>query len=983
MIFRNSPRLFHRILLVSCLATATASAQPVVEYNHPELQWRTIETTHFAVHFHQGEERTARKVADVAERVYGPVTELYGYVPDTKIHFIVRDHEDDSNGAAFYYDNKIEVWAAAMDFALRGTHAWIEDVVTHEFSHMISLGAARKGPRTVPAAYIQWIGYEKEKRPDVIHGYPNRLASVPVAGTVVPMWFAEGMAQFQRAGWGFDTWDAHRDMMLRAAALSDRLLTLGDMEIFGKNSLGNERVYNQGYAFLIYLTHRYGESVLGPLAKAMSAPLRLGFDGAAKKVLGKGEDDLYRDWTDWLKSGYAAGTEEFRSRPLEGRIVEPEGIGNFTPAWSPDGSRLAYISSRGRDYMGQTGLWVLDSRSGKSRRVAPDAGPGVSWSPDGSRLVYSRRVRTRTGSHYFDAFECDPDGRHEKRITRGLRFRQPVWSPEGRRIAGVVETDGTSNLVLVGSTGEGRRAVTAFTDGEEIHNPRWMPDGRLVFGLGRGSEGRDIAAVDTTDGRLTLLVATGRDERDPFPSADGGSLYYASDSTGIFGLYRLDLATGRTSALTRTTGGAFFPCPAPDGRVAFSLFREDGYKIAVLDSAASVEAVPYASPYKAIRSEKPGTPPEAAAAPPTGSRPYAPAYSKMAFMPRLMIDFPNRLKAGLYFYGSDVLDKTSVFGGAAANALFDTDVFLSFTVRRFFPTLFLEAYHVSRHTSEADVDYRNAFLEADLGADWPLGDRAGLRTAVQASRYDAAMSFLTSTQKVKIPYTYHKGVVAQAQWTYRAVPRTVFDTVPARGRKITIELDRASQRFMQGFGVHSDYGTLVELYKTYNYTQCMLDWTEYVPAFFRDHSIGLRLQAGAIDRPVDSFYHFFAGGLDGLRGYSFYSIEGRKMARLGLSYRFPIARRMGLRLLWLHLDNLAGVVYGDAGNAWNDNTVRLSDCKRDAGLELRLSFVSFYSYPMCLFVNAAYGFDRFLNSEGQTQGREWRTYFGILFDFID
>ena len=118
-------------------------AAQLQDYNHPELKWRTIETEHFYVHFHQGAQRTASLVAKIAEDIWKPITALYDYVPDGKIHFIVRDHEDDSNGAAFYYDNKVEIMAPAMDFALRGTHNWLRNVVTHEFSHMISLGAAR------------------------------------------------------------------------------------------------------------------------------------------------------------------------------------------------------------------------------------------------------------------------------------------------------------------------------------------------------------------------------------------------------------------------------------------------------------------------------------------------------------------------------------------------------------------------------------------------------------------------------------------------------------------------------------------------------------------------------------------------------------------------------------------------------------------------------------------------------------------------
>ena len=87
-------------------------------YNHPELEWRTIETEHFYIHFHQGTERTASIVAKIVEEIYHPVTELYNYTPDGRIHFVIRDHDDESNGAAFYYDNKVEIWAPPMNFLL-------------------------------------------------------------------------------------------------------------------------------------------------------------------------------------------------------------------------------------------------------------------------------------------------------------------------------------------------------------------------------------------------------------------------------------------------------------------------------------------------------------------------------------------------------------------------------------------------------------------------------------------------------------------------------------------------------------------------------------------------------------------------------------------------------------------------------------------------------------------------------------------------
>ena len=54
------------------------------EFYHPELEWSTIETEHFYVHYHDGTERTAKTVAKIAEEVFDPVTSLYDHRPDQK-----------------------------------------------------------------------------------------------------------------------------------------------------------------------------------------------------------------------------------------------------------------------------------------------------------------------------------------------------------------------------------------------------------------------------------------------------------------------------------------------------------------------------------------------------------------------------------------------------------------------------------------------------------------------------------------------------------------------------------------------------------------------------------------------------------------------------------------------------------------------------------------------------------------------------------
>jgi len=968
------------------------------DYNHPELKWRTIETDHFYIHFHQGEPRTASLIAKIAEDIYEPITSLYDHVPDGKIHFIVRDHDDDSNGAAFYYDNKIEIWAPSMDFPLRGTHDWLRNVVTHEFSHMISLGAARKMPRQIPAIYMQWLDYEKEKRPDVLHGYPRTIVSVPLAGTVIPLWFAEGLAQFHRAGLDYDTWDTHRDMLLRTAVLGECLLSLDEMSIFGKNSLGNERVYNQGYGLTLYLAHKYGEKILSDLIKAMKTPWRISFSGGMKKVLKKSESAFYGEWSAWLRQGYGRAAERIRQYSVQGHILEERGIANFYPVFSPDGKQVAYLSNRGRDYLSQVSLRLIDLESGQNRLLKSGVTSSMSWSPDGKKLVYAKKkARMIQGSHYYDLFIYDIEKKKENRLTRSLRVRQPDWSGNGEKLVCVVEQDGTTNLAVMGTDGKGFRKITNFEHGEQVYIPRWIgKEDRIVFAISGEQRGRDIAVIDSDGTGFTYLIRTEHDERDPFPDIEAKNIYYSSDATGIFNIYRLDLTSGNTVQLTNVLGGAFMPSVSQENHLVYSHFQAKGYKIARIDSLKEIspEGSLYHSPYQSLREDMNTTEWKIAhyddgKVPEFESRPYKPIYSKITFLPRIMVDFPQKVKVGTYFYGSDFLDKVFLLGGVAVNGLFDTDIFAIFEYRQFYPTLFLEAYQQMRHVTFNEVDavfkLRYNLMEVDIGADWKLDDFNSLRTAFVYSRYSYAGSGEFPYQNVfgKFTSTYHRGSVLQLKWTHRAIRSSMLSSIaPAHGRMVALELDRAWQSYGDSAGVSEKHGTPVDIYSRHSYNQIIMDWREYLPGLFKDHSVALRFRGGLIDRMIPSFYHFFGGGLDGLKGYPYYSIEGRKHLHLGLAYRVPIFRKMGFRFLFMHFDKLFLSLYGDAGDAWNRGKVDFSRWKRTLGVQFRLGLVSFYSYPMSLFVDTAYGLDRFIHRD-QEYGKEWRFYFGILFDFLD
>ena len=541
--------VFWILTSVFWILSSKSFAQPS-GYNHPELKWETIETEHFVIQYHNGLNRTPKLVAKVAEEIYLPITSLYKFIPDSKVYIIIKDTDDYSNGAAYYYDNKIEIWTKPSDFILRGTHNWIRNTLAHEFAHIVSMQRARKMSRSFPALYFQSIGYEKEKRDDVLYGFPNVLISYPFSGTIVPMWFAEGIAQYGPDKLGWEHWDSHRDMIIRMRILNNDLLSLNEMGVFGKTSIGNESTYNQGYSLVKYIAGKYGDDSLEKLAKAMGSFFAFSFNHAAKKVLGISQKQLYIDWKNHLETYYRDKTKIIAENEVTGKIIEDKGNGNFYPTWSPDSKSYAYISNKNSDYISLTSLYTNSLNESKQEFLAPGVAYSVSWSRDSEKIVYSRYNKREHGSYFYDIFVYDIKKKKEVRLTKGMRATYPAFSSDGTKISFASGSDGSYNLTVMDIDTKKLKFLTGFKDDTRICQSSWSPDGsKIAFCISKDAS-KDIALIDSDGKNIRYLVKGNEDSRNPVFSPDGKKIYFSSDMTGVFNIYSLDIETGDMIQLT-------------------------------------------------------------------------------------------------------------------------------------------------------------------------------------------------------------------------------------------------------------------------------------------------------------------------------------------------------------------------------------------------------------------------------------------------
>ncbi len=997
--------------MLSFLSSIYAQAR----FNHPELKWKTFETAHFKINYHEGAEWTANQSADIAEAIYGSVTRFYHYEPDSKTDLVIKDTDDFSNGAAYYYDNKIEIWATPLDFLLRGNHSWLRDVITHEFTHIVSLQKAMKYPRNFPAAYFQVIDYEDEKREDVIYGYPRIISSYPLPAMIMPMWLAEGEAQYQFPGSGNDLWDSHRDMILRDRTLHGKILSLSQMGSFGKRGIGNESVYNQGLSFVRYLTERFGTDICSNLMNIMASPMQVSVNTALRKATGIPGKQVHKEWKYHLENHYRGLTSVIQNNAETGEILITGSTTNIYPEWVGD-SLIYYLSNEGRDYFSQTSLYVYNISTKKSILVKSEVRSRISISPDGKYIYYSKKSKpNKNGSIYYDIYKLDLKKDKEDQITKFERAYNPSLSPDGTKLVFVTGRDGTSNLVIkdLSKENDNEKVVTKFNNGEELFSSHWSPDGNQLAFDYMTNHGRDISIYNLDSKSITLFEGEDYDTRNPYFSLDGEWLYFASDETGIFNIYRKSLISGEKELLTNVLGGAFMPSVNDKGDLLFSLFDDSSFKISLLVASEAIEKS------RAVYSNYSETIPTKMPCPELNHpepEKYKDQFSKIFILPKLMIDY-GTVKPGFYFYSNEIIDRFNIFGGASINSIKDHDLMLILEYHQWKPTFHIEIFNISRNIfnvtekiSErpASLDYNFSLTEFTLGISSWINSINHLRFNTTYSKYRT----ITNTEIPRagiyqngFSYDYYNGVNFNLNWSFRKIrPNVNMDTNPNNGILLNTVISRNYDKFIQGFDVNNAYGTLEVDFRNNYYWKIEHEGIWYHRYPVANKLIGsLKWKIGWISKPdVDSFFNFFAGGMPGLQGYPFYSIEGRNLFSFHYTFRFPLFVEKDVQLLPFNLQNAFIATYFEAGNAWNqaegyqnlklgtlvDDPICItksvvSDFKKDIGFQLRFSGFSFYAYPTSISLDFVYGIDKFKIIDRQNiehnYGKEWRSYLTILF----
>lgn len=195
----------------------------------------------------------------------------------------------------------------------------------------------------------------------------------------------------------------------------------------------------------------------------------------------------------------------------------------ISPAWAPDGQRLAYVSFEAKKPV----IYVHDLPSGQRQVVANFRGSNSApaWAPDGRRLAV---VLTKDGPSQLYVINADGSGVRRLTTSSGIDT-EPAWSADGQWIYFTSDRGGSAQIYRVGADGGTPQRVTF--EGSYNVTPRPSPDGKSLAFVTRNAGRFQLAIMDLASRHTTILTDSNRDESPSF-APNGRMILYASENGG-------------------------------------------------------------------------------------------------------------------------------------------------------------------------------------------------------------------------------------------------------------------------------------------------------------------------------------------------------------------------------------------------------------------------------------------------------------------
>ena len=967
------------VLFATIFNASLANAAVIHDYS---LDWYTLETKHFRCHYHNGEEKLARRSLAIAEAVHEELSLMMDWVPESKTDMILTDEYDVSNGFATPFPtNRTGIFLSGPDSvnSLEDNSDWLETVIKHEYLHILHLDKA-----TGAASAMRSIFGRAAYIFPFFTAFPNAYQ---------PAWIVEGLATYvetdKQRGIGRGQ-SSYFDMLMRMES-KDNFKSLAHVNVPSVTEWPmNTSRYLYGVHFFQFLEEKYGKKKIMELVDNYSdniIPWRL--NSNARYTVGK---DLYQLWDDFeiaMKEKYSPQADEVKKRgEIIGKRITKEGY--FTSPlkvlengdiyyvdYNADKNRTLKVIHPNKDgdyqqpkLVKSVEKVVNDSKDVRQKKPSgyqkPKVVAEVEFTArfdihDTAGIVMAKPDRCRNAALYFDLFHIDLKTGSETRLTNCARYRYVTWSGNGKQMVAVKNGLAKNELHLLDGNGKYIETLWKGKESEVVSSIDWSPtENKLIASVFRTDGGWNLEMFDITTKNWSFITQDDAIETTPVFTADGKDILYSSDNGGIYNIRRLNLASAETTSLTDLIGGGFNPIQVKND-LFYVGYTSEGFDIFKLEIKETRD-VPDAKKRPTGIVKK--FPDEVETGP---VKEYSAAES---IVPRwwhpLLAITDDYYQLGAFTHGWDTLTQ-HIYGLSASYVDYDGDYndwlgSVDYIYDGWFPTLKLHASHGNKLSRNSNGDIIRVRSDDVLQAEvvFPL-----LTLSQRASLHVAAVK-----NSEKDSWRKNSNVFVGADNVDNLLGAAiVYNNTSFHPKSVS----RAEGRVVQ-FAVedsdrigNSDYSGKV----------ITADWREYV-RLGGSHVLALRAVKGNGDdntRPFElggSSNTNFEPGLLGstvssspfnrrqysLRGYAEGRSEltGRDMQLGTIEYRFPIWRLERVAMTPpIGLQNLSAAVFIDRGATWNSGGEK--KYYTGTGVELYADTIFGYNTVVRITLGYAHGND--------------------------
>ena len=230
-------------------------------------------------------------------------------------------------------------------------------------------------------------------------------------------------------------------------------------------------------------------------------------------------------------------------------------------------TRIAYVTKAAQRYQ----LWISDAdgENPQSALASPEPIISPAWSPSGSQLAYVSFESRKPVVYTHDVISG------KRRLIANFKGSNsaPAWSPDGRTLAVTLSRDGGSQLYSIDANGgEPRRLAQSNSIDTE---PVYTPDGKSIYFVSDRGGAPQIYRMPSAGGNAERVTFTGSYNISPSVSSDNRWLAYVSRVSGAFKLHVMDIESGAVNAITDTTADES-PSFAPNSRLIVYATHQQG-----------------------------------------------------------------------------------------------------------------------------------------------------------------------------------------------------------------------------------------------------------------------------------------------------------------------------------------------------------------------------------------------------------------------